>query len=556
MIRLVDILIENYRSITEIPLNISFEDFTVIVGPNNCGKSNIIRALQLFFNGTVDGEPFLAEVDFPKNSNLLHTAQTKITLTVKYTADELSLIRSIGEIETQTKQKRLENELMRLRVSFSKRGVESWQFIGREGARNIKKELIYKVRDSLRHSVRFKYIPVGRDSIESIQHEIGEDLIRTIFSGWSGAVQKRREINDSISTLLDKLTPQLETTSDSLTESMQGVFHEIDKLKLKLPFNDLETMLPSLTPSLKDEYETSLRSKGAGLQTSSLLFFLKYLADNHPQRNNAKVSFLWAIEEPESFLHPAKQKGMAKIMKEFSSEVQTVITTHSPHFVPRGSDTNVYIVDKQRVAPYSTEIVGHDFETARNSLGVTLLDSMYLYPINIVVEGPSDEIILRGALEKVKNAFPNLLDSAEIRFFPAGNASAACSLFESLLVFGDTEETAIRLVIDGDSAGEKALRSLIERIRNTHQIHLISNKDYFQLQHDIEELTPKRIIGILEEERPAQVHIKRNINNKITHFQILDGHKKNVAKRIVELLDKNELEIYFKIFELIHNSLK
>lgn len=555
MIRLIDLNIEDYRSITKTPLFVKFDNRTVLVGPNNCGKSNILRALQLFFNGKIDGENYSPDLDYPKNSNLSHLVQTKITVTVKYSSDEVNVIKAITDLEKQSKQKRLEENLLKLRLSYSKKGIESWQFIGKEGTRNIKKELIHKVRNMLRHSVRFKYIPVGRDSLESIQKEIGEELIGTIFSGWSGSFQTRRDINDAIFGLLSKLNPRLDLTANSLTKSMRDVFQEIKELKLQLPFSDLESMLPTLTPSVKDEYETSLKSKGAGIQTSSLLFFLKYLADNHPQRHNARITFLWAIEEPESFLHPAKQKGMANILELFSKEVQTIISTHCPHFVPRNSTASVHIVDKETSAPFSTKIVGHDYETARQSLGVTLLDSMYLYPINLVVEGPSDEIILRGALQKLKGSPGFDLDTTEVRFFPAGNATSACSLYETLLRFGDTNETSIRLIIDGDAAGKKALNGLIERLRNTAETRLRANNDYFQLTKDIEALTSKRIIEILEKKCPTQVDVTRDTAGNITCFIITELNKKKVADKIVELMTTDDLKGYLYLFKLINKSI-
>jgi AAA15 family ATPase/GTPase len=47
--RIKSVHIENFRSIGILDVTIS--PFTVFVGKNDCGKSNVLRALNLFFNG-------------------------------------------------------------------------------------------------------------------------------------------------------------------------------------------------------------------------------------------------------------------------------------------------------------------------------------------------------------------------------------------------------------------------------------------------------------------------------------------------------------------------
>lgn len=464
MIKLESIEIENFRSIIGQPLSLDFDDLVVIVGPNNCGKSNILRALQLFFTGSIEDAPYESDVDYPKSESISPKAQTKITVTAKYDpSKEILIKKSLEEIEKETDQLRLDDNLIRLRLSYSKNGVESWQFLGKKGARNIRKELVHKVKDSFLQSVIFKYIPVGRDSLESITQEISTELIKTIFSGWSGAVQKRKEINDSISTLIGKLSPELKSSSGAVTGSIRQVFSEVENLELRLPFENLEEMLPNLMPVISDTAETGLKSKGAGIQTSTLLFLLKYLADNHPQRYNARVTFIWAVEEPESFLHPTKQKAMAEMLLGFSTEVQTLVTTHCAHFVPRtDTGTITYVVDKEYEKPWSTSVIGNSYELARQTLGVSLLDSMSLYPLNLITEGPSDEILINGCLEILANEID--LKRSDVKCFPAGNATSATYLFETINNFSD-DMTVVKLIIDGDAAGRNALDGLLGRAR-------------------------------------------------------------------------------------------
>lgn len=390
MLTIKEIEIENFRSIIEKPMVIKPSEYNVIVGPNNSGKSNILRALDLFFNTTIERRPFSPEDDFPKYSGLSPRAVTKITVEFEYDPKrENKIVNALNELESETgmKQSRLDNNRLRLRLTYTRKGNKTWQFIGKAGVRNIKPELIDKVVDATLSSVRFKYLPVGRNVSETIQKEISQELVQTIFSGWSGTSTKvKQEINEAIDNLFNKLNPQLTGTSQSITSEISNAFEEIKHLELQLPFDDLESMLPILIPVVTDSYQTPLSMKGSGIQTSSLIFFLKYLSDNRPQRYNSTVTYIWAIEEPESFLHPKKQRELSNVLKKFSHDVQTFITTHSAHFVPKNDNSSLYVVDKQDCAPFSTIIVSDQYLVARESLGVTLLDSMFLSKINLNFE--------------------------------------------------------------------------------------------------------------------------------------------------------------------------
>ena len=55
-VQLKKVRIRNFRSIVD--ETIHFDDFNIFVGLNDCGKSNVLKALNLFFNGeTENGHP-------------------------------------------------------------------------------------------------------------------------------------------------------------------------------------------------------------------------------------------------------------------------------------------------------------------------------------------------------------------------------------------------------------------------------------------------------------------------------------------------------------------
>jgi len=51
--KLKEIEIEKYRTIENLIL--SMADLLILIGENNCGKSNILRALELFYQDSVKG---------------------------------------------------------------------------------------------------------------------------------------------------------------------------------------------------------------------------------------------------------------------------------------------------------------------------------------------------------------------------------------------------------------------------------------------------------------------------------------------------------------------
>lgn len=235
----------------------------------------------------------------------------------------------------------------------------------------------------------------------------------------------------------------------------------------------------------------------------------------------------------------------------FAKEVQTVITTHCGHFVPRAvSGSASYVVDKSLSKPWSTEVVGQDYELARQTLGVSFLDSMVLYPINLVVEGPSDEILIQGALRLLDGK--HALSPLDVKCFPANNATSATYLFESLVTFSTTG-TTVKLIIDGDKAGVSALESLVGRGKRDG-IKWKANHDYFQLPIDVENMLSERVKRALHKERPAQIQMIEDVHKNIKSFKVLENKKAN-AVRALELSHEEDLAEFKLLFDSISAAL-
>ena len=138
MIQLTDISIENYRSVFGKPIQLTLKNYNVIIGPNNSGKSNILRALQLFFNGNINGNVYDANVDFPKTNTLGSHAQTKITVSLTFDpSKDTTIENAIHHLERESGQERLSNNILQLRLQYTRKNSEQWRFISKAGLRSI-----------------------------------------------------------------------------------------------------------------------------------------------------------------------------------------------------------------------------------------------------------------------------------------------------------------------------------------------------------------------------------------------------------------------------------
>jgi len=74
-------------------------------------------------------------------------------------------------------------------------------------------------------------------------------------------------------------------------------------------------------------------SEGMGEGLVSLLYIVDAIYDSEPEH-------AIAIDEPELSLHPALQRKLFKLIAEYSSDRQVIISTHSPYMIPIGLLTN------------------------------------------------------------------------------------------------------------------------------------------------------------------------------------------------------------------------
>ena len=92
-LRLTEIRINNFRSIEE--LNIELNDLNLLIGQNNCGKSNLLRAICIAINNqsVVSSQ----DIHLKKGEELTKDKKAIIDVKIQPTDSEGNIIKSFSE---------------------------------------------------------------------------------------------------------------------------------------------------------------------------------------------------------------------------------------------------------------------------------------------------------------------------------------------------------------------------------------------------------------------------------------------------------------------------
>lgn len=330
-----EVRVDNFRSIKSCTLR-PLSDYEPIVGLNSAGKSNLLRALKLFFTGSVDesssavslardysdygpqkGRRIGVGLAFPLDGAMSYPRQDSFLK--KHKLVDVLAIKQTWSIDAQTRtvarQFHFGPDLDDLQVAGDPSDVANLEAFVR--------------------AVDFRYIPNhARPSalIRSYVEPLRSALITRLQKTKEYKAGDAGELLTAMARLADTLFAEV---SDAVT---RGTGHLTLKSDLPSDFADLAF---DLAVRSVDEAGRARDPELEGSGTQQFMFLhLLDLADRTAR--GAGFGWLqghiWAVEEPESFLHAGLRQRFATDLEAYSSDArrQVFATTHQDEFVRVG----------------------------------------------------------------------------------------------------------------------------------------------------------------------------------------------------------------------------
>lgn len=405
--KLLEIKIENFRSFNEKTINLN--NYNCLVGPNGCGKSTVLMALNVFFRNSVPNSNIIS-----LNKEDFHHGNTakpiRITLTFSdlsseaqeefkeyYRQDKLIISavaawdaqnqaapvkqvgsrlvmadfgKYFGRMEADAKAKELGEIYSELRKKYSdlpsvKSMADMTQSLrdyeeGHKGLCILKESTqefygFTKGAGRLPKYIQWVFIPAVKDvsteQEESRKTALGQLLERTVrtkvnFKDQIDGLKSR--MSKEYKEIIEKEKDALKDLSISLEKRLRQWSHQGTNLELYWNYDESKSISindPVAKMAAGEDRFMGEISRLGHGMQRSLLIAL--LQELASSDDSSSPLLLLGFEEPELYQHPPQAYYMSELLEKLSEgNSQVLITTHSPYFVPEKGFEDIRAIRK------------------------------------------------------------------------------------------------------------------------------------------------------------------------------------------------------------------
>jgi predicted ATP-dependent endonuclease of OLD family len=391
--RIDSIHIQNFRAIED--ETIVFHDYTCLVGPNGCGKSTVLTALNIFFRETESSTTNLVELSAEDFHNRNTKEPVKITVAftdlskeaqdglkgyvrqgklivsseavfdekrqtaeVKQFGERLGIqeFRKYFELDKEGKKApELKEFYAQLRKQFSDLGsastkqqmedaLHAYEDQHSELCKPLQSEdQFYGVSrgvNRIEPYLQWVFVPAVKDAAteqtESRNSAIGKLLARRVHAQLSidGRVDALKdEAMEKYRTILHENEEGLKKLADALTGRFRQWAH--DHASLELQWQDQEKSINIAKPTAEVKASEGLfKGDLARFGYGLQRSFIFALLEELSEHKDTGPCLVLGCEEPELYQHPPQAKHLASVLQRLSTQnAQVMVCTHSPYFV-------------------------------------------------------------------------------------------------------------------------------------------------------------------------------------------------------------------------------
>lgn len=405
------IRIKNFRGIKNSGI-IELGNLNALVGKNDAGKSSILHAIDEFYNENkiLEGHRYFGAGDeateieiwfggveleaipkvlldqdgylhVKKKANSIGETYKQSIITLDFakteyknmfqmtTAKQGTIFRSLGK-EVPDEMNRevlfdLVNELVDIETSYVEEEYE------------IKSSMIKEIIKSLYPQFSLFLADTSLDtSTSSFQNQFKKIVTNAIEAHIQEFSNLQNEVDLTLTNEIRKIGQFMSTHYSGMTDLKPDITYEWQKL---VNFDVI----------MKDDqgYEINIANKGTGIQRLFMVSYFQYLAE---QTSENEKSYIFVIEEPETFLHPGAQRTLLDSLKRIAEVHQVIISTHSPVFASEIDNRNIIVATKINGESQYSQGEGVSADLLVNELGVRASDNIVNSKLLVFVEGSND----------------------------------------------------------------------------------------------------------------------------------------------------------------------
>ena len=253
---------------------------------------------------------------------------------------------------------------------------------------------------------KFIHVPAVRDALDDAIEKRGSSVTEIMDLVVRSALAKRDDVEEFKQRTQDeyreimnpKKLPELEALADGLSQTLQSYVPDAKVLLQWSELSDISIPMPEAEVKLmEDDYESRVERTGHGLQRAFIITMLQHLnavrtvgsgpEDGTKEENGSGTrandvqlpSLVLAIEEPELYQHPSRQRHLASVLLGLAKgaipgvaeNTQVIYATHSPLFVGLDRFDQIRVLRKVSQGdgrPRTTQLKKADMEAVANEL--------------------------------------------------------------------------------------------------------------------------------------------------------------------------------------------